>query len=113
MDNYQELLSSLPLCIKRGPYIKYKQFHDTIQKIMMILKTNVKAEISIISLKTGFKLRTLYNWKERLLKDKEVNHASCKKVQCFSIQFLIYYIFNLREKAQSIQFFLLLLTKFE
>ena len=79
MDNYQELVSSLPLCIKRGPYIKYKQYPDTVQKVMKILKTNINAELSIIALKTGFKLRTLYNWKEKLLKDREYDPLAKQK----------------------------------
>ena len=79
METLQDLLSDLPLCIKRGPYIKYKNFPETVNKVMKILKSFVNADIKEICIRTGFKERTMYNWKKRLFKDRNYDPLEKQK----------------------------------
>lgn len=57
------LLSTLPLCFKRWPYIKYKNYPETVEKVKHIYIENVSG----IAFKSGFKEKTLYNWRKMLL----------------------------------------------
>ena len=73
METYQSLLSTLPLCIKRGPYIKYKNYPETVEKVMKIFRTFINANVDEIALMTGFKRRTLYNWRMKLRENRDFN----------------------------------------
>lgn len=79
METLQDLLSDLPLCIKRGPYIKYKNFPETVNKVMNILKSFANADIKEICIRTGFKERAMYNWKKRLFKDRNYDPLEKQK----------------------------------
>ena len=60
------LLNSLPQCIKRGPYINYSKYPETVTKVIQILKDGIPGDVDKIVSKTGFKRRTLYNWNKML-----------------------------------------------
>lgn len=68
-DEKQKICESIPLCIKRGPYIKYQKFPETVEKVMLILKNYEKGDIQKLVQKTGFKERTMYNWLENIKKN--------------------------------------------
>lgn len=71
--SFQNLLYSLPLCFKRGPYLKYKKFPETVDKVIILLRNYANHDMNEIAQKTGFKLRTLYDWKAKLKKDSNYN----------------------------------------
>lgn len=56
-DEKQKIFESIPLCIKRGPYIKYQKFPEIVEKV--ILKNYEKGDIQKLVQKTGFKERTM------------------------------------------------------
>lgn len=66
------------MCKKRSLY-KYKNFPDTVQKVMNILKTFANVDIKQICIRTGFKERTIYNWKKKLLTDHNFNPLDKQK----------------------------------
>ena len=69
----RQLLNSLPLCIKRGPYIDYKKYSTTVAKVVQILRDGVPGDVDIIVAKTGFKRRTMYNWRKQLKSNPNFN----------------------------------------
>ena len=78
-DSYQEFLSTLPLCVKRGPCIKYQNYPQTVEKVMKIFRTYMNANVSKIASKTGFKERTLFNWKKKLFQNHDFNPLEKQK----------------------------------
>lgn len=76
MEDRTKLLESLSLCIKRGPYIKYKNFPETVEKVIKILKMGQKGDVAIICQKTGFKERTVYNWLKKIKENSNYNPIS-------------------------------------
>lgn len=69
MQTKEEMLNSLPICIKRGPYIDYKKFPETVEMVLKILQNYEKGDIAKIVKKTGFKQRTMYDWLDRIKVD--------------------------------------------
>lgn len=67
------LLNSLPQCIKRGPYINYSKYPETVTKVIQILKDGIPGDVDKIVSKTGFKRRTLYNWNKMLKEHPNFN----------------------------------------
>lgn len=72
------LINSLPMCIKRGPYINYKKYPETVAKVIQILKDDAPGDVDIIVEKTGFKRRTLYNWRKTLKYNPSFNPLGVK-----------------------------------
>lgn len=68
MDRRADFLESLSLCIKRRPYIKYKNYPETVEKVVQLLKLYDKGYVAIICEKTGFKERIVYKLLEKLNK---------------------------------------------
>ncbi|KAK8875912.1 hypothetical protein M9Y10_006089 [Tritrichomonas musculus] len=75
-DEKQKIFESILLCIKRGPYIKYQKFPETVEKVMLILKNYEKGDIQKLVQKTGFKERTMYNWLENIKKNPNFSPLS-------------------------------------
>ena len=73
MQSKQEIFDSIPICIKRGPYIEYKKFPDTVDKVLFILRNYEAGDIDKITKKTGFKRRTMYDWLSRIKEDQTYN----------------------------------------
>ena len=79
MDRRAELLDSLSVCIKRGPYIKYKNYPETVEKVVEILKLYNKGDVAIICERTGFKERTVFHWLEKINADPNFNPIEKQK----------------------------------
>ena len=75
------LIEQLPKCVKRGSYIKYSSHPDVVARILTILKANRRGDIQKISDYTKFKVRTLYNWRDKLLQDPNFNPLNKKTNQ--------------------------------
>lgn len=73
MQTKQELLDSLSICIKRGPYIDYKKFPETVEVVLTVLRNYEKGDIAKIVKKTGFKERTMYDWLSRIKANSDYN----------------------------------------
>lgn len=58
------VINSLPMCIKRGPYIDYYKYPETVSKVIKILKNDALGDVDLIVEKTGFKCRTMFNWRK-------------------------------------------------
>ena len=72
------LIASLPVMVKRHPYIKYSQYPEVVKKVMEILKFQRRGDIPKISAHTHFKIRMLYNWANELKKDPTFNPLNKK-----------------------------------
>ena len=55
MQSKQEIFDSIPICIKRGPYIEYKKFPDTVEKVLFILRNYEAGDIDKITKKMALK----------------------------------------------------------
>ena len=71
-----ELFESIPQCIKRGPYISYKNYPDAVDKILKIFSNYIEGDVAKIAKKTGFKERTLYKWLANYRLNPEYNPLS-------------------------------------
>ena len=70
MQSKEEIFDSISICIKRGPYIEYKKFPETVEKVLAILRNYEEGDIDKITKKTGFKRRTMYDWLKRIRDDQ-------------------------------------------
>ena len=66
-------IAKLPKCAKRGPYIQYHKYPDVVARVLTILKANRRGDIKKISAQTNFKVRTLYEWRDSILKNPDFN----------------------------------------
>lgn len=46
---FQDLLYSLPLCVKREPYVKYKKFPETVDKVIILLRNYANPDMKEIA----------------------------------------------------------------
>ena len=68
-----QMIQQLPNCVKRGKYIQYSKNPEVVSRVLTILKANRRGDIQKISAQTKFKIRTLYNWRDMLMKDPNFN----------------------------------------